>query len=337
MHGFGWAIRRGGILVFDMQETARSSLFQNATCLMPLASTKLTAMHLAIGSIVIALAVLALKYSAYLLTNSVGLYSDALETVVNLAAAIGVVIAVWLSEKPADDNHPFGHHKAEYLSAVAEGVFVVLAALSIFREAYEGLINPRLLDIHWLGLSLNAAAGILNGLWAAMLVSHGKRLRSPALIADGKHLYTDIVSSIGVLTGVGIAAWTGFYWLDPLLAFAVAVSILWTGWGLLKGSMSGLMDEAIDAKEQEKIRTIIMANAEGAIEAHDLRTRHSGRVIFVEFHLVVPSAMTVHLAHEICDRIEHALMDALPHANVIIHIEPEDMAHEPHSDSSMVF
>ncbi|WP_171022094.1 cation diffusion facilitator family transporter [Cohaesibacter sp. CAU 1516] len=304
---------------------------------MPFSPSKLTAMHLAIGSIFISLVVLAMKYAAYLLTHSVGLYSDALETVVNLAAAIGVVIAVWLSAKPADDNHPFGHHKAEYLSAVAEGVFIVLAALSIFREAYAGFMNPRLLDIHWLGLSLNAGAGVVNGIWAAVLVRQGTRMRSPALIADGKHLFTDIVSSVGVLAGVGIAALTGLHWLDPLLAFAVGVSILWTGWGLLKGSMSGLMDEAIDEEEQEQIRTIIMANADGAIEAHDLKTRHSGRVIFVEFHLVVPSAMSVDTAHAICDRIEHALMDNMPHADVIIHIEPEDKAHEPHSEGSMVF
>ena len=299
--------------------------------------SQFTAMHLAIGSIVIALMVLALKYSAYLLTNSVGLYSDALETVVNLTAGIGVVAAVWMSEKPADHNHPFGHHKAEYLSAVAEGVFVLLAAFSIFREAYDGLVNPQPLDANWLGMSLNAGAGLLNGLWAYMLINHGKRLRSPALIADGRHLYTDIISSIGVLAGVVIAIWTGLYWLDSLLAFAIALSILWTGWQLLKGSFSGLMDEAIDEEEQDQIRDIIIANAFGAIEAHDLRTRHSGPVIFVEFHLVVPSAMTVHAAHAICDRIEHALMDSLPYANVIIHIEPEDMAHAPQSDGSMVF
>nr|WP_321445088.1 cation diffusion facilitator family transporter [uncultured Cohaesibacter sp.] len=304
---------------------------------MPFAPSKLTAMHLAIGSIFISLIVLAMKYAAYLLTHSVGLYSDALETVVNLTAAIGVVIAVWLSAKPADDNHPFGHHKAEYLSAVAEGVFIVLAALSIFREAYAGMMHPRQLDIHWLGLSLNAGAGVVNGLWAAVLVRQGRRMRSPALIADGKHLFTDIISSIGVLAGVGIAALTGLYWLDPLLAFAVGLSILWAGWGLLKGSMSGLMDEAIDETEQEQVRTIIMANADGAIEAHDLKTRHSGQVIFVEFHLVVPGAMSVDAAHDICDRIEQGLMDSMPHADVIIHIEPENKAHAPHSEGSMVF
>ncbi|PLW77034.1 cation diffusion facilitator family transporter [Cohaesibacter celericrescens] len=299
--------------------------------------TYLNTKQLAIGSVLIALSVLALKYTAYAMTNSVGLYSDALESLVNLAAAVAVVIAVWMSEKPADHNHPYGHHKAEYLSAVLEGVMIVLAAIAIFMAASESFFNPRTLNIPILGLLLNGLAGVLNGVWAAVLIHQGRRLRSPALVADGKHLLTDVFSSVGVLIGVLFALWTGLHWLDPLLAIFVAASILWTGWGLIRGSVSGLMDEAVDDEELARIQNIIMANADGAIEAHDLRTRHAGRVIFVEFHLVVPSILSVFDAHEICDQIEHALMAALPHANVTIHIEPEDKAHAPHTDGSMVF
>ncbi|WP_319533705.1 cation diffusion facilitator family transporter [uncultured Cohaesibacter sp.] len=292
--------------------------------------------QLAIGSIVVSLLVLGLKYLAYAMTNSVGLYSDALESIVNLAASIAVAIAISLRDKPADHNHPYGHDKAEYISAVLEGVLIVLAALAIFVEASETLLNPRPLQIPILGLVLNAAAGVLNGVWALMLVRYGRKLRSPALVADGKHLFTDVLSSLGILIGITFALLTGLDWLDPLLAFLVAAMILWTGWGLIRNSLGGLMDEAVDEEELEQIQTIIMAHADGAIEAHDLRTRHAGRITFIEFHLVVPSHMTVFNAHEICDKIEDALEEAIQNAHVVIHVEPENKAHEPDADGSMV-
>lgn len=297
----------------------------------------LAPLHLAFGSILVAIAGFGLKYWAYSLTNSIGLYSDALESLVNLAAAMAVVVAIWLGEKPADHNHQFGHHKAEYMSAVLEGVLICLAAITIFAEAWKAFNTPRTLDITPLGLSLNGLAGLLNAGWATLLVRNGRALRSPALVADGKHLYSDVLSSAGVLTGVFFAGLTGLYWLDPLLAVFVGVSILYTGWGLIKSSLGGLMDEAVNEEEMEAIRQIILENGTGAIEAHDLRTRHAGRVSFIEFHLVVPSALRVDEAHDICDQIEHALSDALPYSQVTIHIEPENKAHAPHSDGSMVF
>ncbi|WP_316858152.1 cation diffusion facilitator family transporter [uncultured Cohaesibacter sp.] len=293
--------------------------------------------QVALGSVLIAVIVLGLKYAAYAMTNSIGLYSDALETLINLAAAFAVVVAIWLGEKPADDNHPYGHHKAEYLSAVIEGVLILLAAFAIFAEARQSLFEPRTLSVPILGLVLNGLAGIVNAAWAAVLVHTGRRLRSPALIADGRHLFSDVLSSVGVLVGVGLAMWSGLDWIDPLLAILVGMHILWTGWDLLRRSVGGLMDEAVSEVEQEKIRSVIMAHADGAIEAHEMRTRRSGRVIFVEFHLVVPSAMSVFDAHFICDRIEHALRRDMPYAIVTIHIEPENKAHEPHSEGSMVF
>ncbi|WP_319484377.1 cation diffusion facilitator family transporter [uncultured Cohaesibacter sp.] len=288
----------------------------------------LSARQLAVGSVLVAVVVLALKYAAYAMTNSVGLYSDALETLINLAAAFAVLVALRLGEKPADHNHQFGHHKAEYLSAVAEGVLVVLAAITIFMEALDVFRAPRDLSVPIIGLALNGLAGIINAVWAYALVRIGRQLRSPALVADGRHLFTDVITSIGVLAGVGLAKLTGLNWLDPLLAMFVGVSILWTGWQLIRGSLSGLMDEAIDQEELQQLRQTIMDNADGAIEAHDIRTRHAGRVIFVEFHLVVPSKMTVYSAHAICDRIENALKKEMPHAVVTIHVEPEYMANE---------
>nr|WP_321526106.1 cation diffusion facilitator family transporter [uncultured Cohaesibacter sp.] len=288
----------------------------------------LSAQQLAVGSVLIAVVVLALKYAAYAMTNSVGLYSDALETLINLAAAFAVLVALRLGEKPADHNHQFGHHKAEYLSAVAEGVLVVLAAITIFMEAVDVFRAPRDLSVPIIGLVLNGLAGVINAVWAYALVHIGRQLRSPALVADGRHLFTDVITSIGVLAGVGLAKLTGLNWLDPLLAMFVGVSILWTGWQLIRGSLSGLMDEAIDQEELQQLRQTIMDNADGAIEAHDIRTRHAGRVIFVEFHLVVPSKMTVYAAHAICDRIENALKKEMPHAVVTIHVEPEYMANE---------
>ena len=301
----------------------------------PLSS--LSPKQLAFGSVIVALIVLTLKYVAYAMTNSVGLYSDALESIVNLVAALAVSFAVWVGNKPADDNHPYGHHKAEYLSAVAEGVMIALAAIAIVIEATDSLLNPRILDVPVLGLVLNGSAGVINAGWAAVLIHQGRRLRSPALVADGKHLFTDVFSSLGVLVGVGIALWTGIDWLDPLLALLVAAVILWTGWGLIRASLGGLMDEAVSEEELGRIRDVIASHAEGALEAHDFRTRIAGRVTFLEFHLIVPSNMTVFDAHEICDRIEHALHDFMPHANVTIHIEPENMAHASHHDGCMVF
>ena len=295
----------------------------------------ITSQQLALVSVLVAATVLALKYAAYAMTNSVGLYSDALETLINLAAAFAVLLALRLGEKPADHNHQFGHHKAEYISAVGEGVLVVLAAIAIFMEAYEVFMSPRELNGPFIGLALNGIAGVLNGVWAFTLVRLGRKLRSPALVADGRHLYADVITSIGVLGGVGLATLTGLVWLDPLLAMFVGCSILWTGWQLIKGSLSGLMDEAIDPEELQQLRQTIMDNADGAIEAHDIRTRHAGRVIFVEFHLVVPSKMTVYAAHAICDRIEDALKREMPHAVVTIHIEPEYMANESVFDDTL--
>ena len=277
-------------------------------------------------SVVVAVVVLALKYVAYHLTGSVALYSDALESIVNVAASVGALLAIRYSAIPADANHPYGHHKAEYFSVVVEGALIILAAALIIHEAYGAFLAPRTIEEPVVGLLFNGGASLLNGLWCAVLIGVGRKRRSPALVADGKHLLTDVLSSLGVLAGLILAILTGLAVLDPLLAGLVALNILWSGWTLVRESIGGLMDEAVPSETLDKIRGIISANAVGAIEAHDVRTRHAGRRTFIDFHLVVPGGMTVADAHEICDRIEKALLAEVVDTLITIHVEPEDKA-----------
>ncbi|MBU2962052.1 cation diffusion facilitator family transporter [Citreicella sp. C3M06] len=283
-------------------------------------------LKIAYGSVVVGIAVLALKTLAWWLTGSVALLSDALESIVNVATALAALVALRISAMPADADHPYGHHKAEYFSAVLEGVLIVVAAILILREAWDGWQHPRMIDAPWTGLAINLVAGMINALWCMILLRTARRLRSPALEADGKHLLTDVVSSVGVTIGVVAAVLTGWAWLDPLLAALVALNILWSGWQVMRHSVGGLMDEAAPEGEIEQLRVLISANAEGAVEAHDLRSRRAGRALFVEFHLVVPGEMSVESAHDICDRIETALHNAFEGSRVTIHVEPEHKA-----------
>jgi cation diffusion facilitator family transporter len=278
---------------------------------------------LGVGSIVVALGVMALKYWAFLVTGSVALYSDALESIVNLVAAVAALLAINVSARPADRNHPFGHHKAEYLSAVLEGSLIIVAALLILREAYDAFVTPRAIDDFGLGMAISGVATVLNGGWSALLIRRGRALRSPALVADGWHLLTDVMTSVGVIAGLVLAAVTGLKALDPTLAVAVACYILWSGSKIVLSSISGLLDEAADAAIQTRIRDAIRRSGDGALEAHDVRTRQAGRAIFIEFHLVVPGTMTVNEAHAICDRLEDALEAEIEGSEVVIHVEPE--------------
>ncbi|NIX75309.1 cation diffusion facilitator family transporter [Microvirga terricola] len=281
---------------------------------------------LAIGSIVIGTLVFVLKYAAYYLTGSIALYSDALESIINVVTAVVAFMAVRFSAQPADANHPYGHHKVEYFSAVLEGVLIIVAALTILREAYFGFLSPKALDAPFEGLAVNALATFVNVVWSWVLITQGRKLRSPALTADGRHLLTDVITSVGVLAGLLLVPLTGWYQLDPALAALVALNILWSGWGLMKESLSGLMDEAIPETMLTRVRDVISGNAEGAIEAHDLRTRHAGKLTFIDFHLVVPGAMSVTDAHDICDRIERALKSEVQDAQITIHVEPDNKA-----------
>lgn len=281
---------------------------------------------LAIGSLIVGLAVLALKGLAYGVTGSVALLSDALESTVNLATAGAALIAVRVAERPADANHPYGHHKAEFFSAVLEGILIIIAALLILREAWLGFQAPRAIDAPVEGLLINAAATVLNAGWCWVLLRLGRRVRSPALVADGKHLLADVVTSVGVAVGVLLAYATGWWVLDPALAALVAVNILWSGARVIRESLIALMDEAVPDTTLQRIRDVISQEAGGAVEAHDLRTRHAGRIIFIDFHLVMPGETTVADAHRVCDRVEAALQRTVPEANITIHVEPEDKA-----------
>lgn len=264
-------------------------------------------LRIAFASLAVSIAVLAIKYAAFLLTGSVALYSDALESIINVVTAMTVIIAIRIAARPADAEHPYGHHKAEYLSAIVVGIMIVVAAFAILREAYEAFLHPKLIEDAWAGLAVSVAATVLNVIWSLVLIRQGRAHRSPSLVADGKHLMADVVTTIAVLVGVVAVVLTGIAVLDAGIAALVALNVLWSGWGVIRDNASGLMDEAAPPEELATIRNIIGQNALGAIEAHALRTRHAGKATFIDFHLVVPSTMSVGASHDICDIIEAAL------------------------------
>lgn len=280
----------------------------------------------AAASIAVGVVVLALKYFAFALTGSVALYSDALESIINVVTAVTAFLAIRVSGKPADKNHPYGHHKVEYFAVIVESVCVILAAVSILREALIALLSPHAIDAPWQGLLVSSMGTAINAAWGWVLVGYGRKPRSPALVADGRHLFVDVFTSIGVILGVALVAVTGLLILDPLVAALVAVNIIWQGWRLMKESIAGLMDEAVPSDTLDRIRSVISAQADGAIEAHDVKTRNAGRVTFIEFHLVVPGDMSVAASHGICDRLERALKSEVEGAVVTIHVEPEEKA-----------
>ncbi len=283
-------------------------------------------MQLATGSIVVGLVVLGLKLLSWQMTGSIALFSDALESTVNVATAIAALIAIRVAARPADANHPYGHHKAEFFSAIIEGALIIVAALLILREAWHGIITPRVLDAPLSGIVVNMLASVINAAWCWILIRQGRRLRSPALVADGKHLLSDVISSAGVTIGVLLAIETGWPLLDPGMAAIVALNILWAGWKVMEESLSGLMDESVADDTLRQVRAAISTEADGAVEAHDLRTRHAGQATFIEFHLVVPGNLTVSDAHAMCDRVEAAIKAVIDNAIITIHVEPEEKA-----------
>uniref|UniRef100_UPI0039E551CC cation diffusion facilitator family transporter n=1 Tax=Shinella sp. TaxID=1870904 RepID=UPI0039E551CC len=282
-----------------------------------------TVKRLALWGIPLAFGVMGLKLVAWWVTGSVALLSDGLESSVNVVAAIVAFAAITYAAKPADKTHPFGHHKAEYLSAVLEGVLIVVAALLIVMEAVPAVMAPASMEAPVMGLAINFAAGVINAVWAYVLIRAGRRYRSPALAADGQHILSDVVTSIGVLIGLVLAIATGYAVLDPLLAILVALNILYQGWKVIAHSVDGLMDHAVEPGEAEAIQAAIAANGAGSLGVHDLKTRRAGSATFVDFHLVVPVAMPVGQAHDICDRLEDAIRAVQPGAQIAIHVEPE--------------
>ena len=279
--------------------------------------------RLAAWSIAVAVGVMGLKLVAWYLTGSVALLSDGLESTVNVIAAVIAFVAVSYAQRPADADHQFGHHKAEYFSAVVEGVLIAIAALLIIQQAIPALREPQLPETPGLGLGVNMLASAINAGWATLLIRRGREKRSPALVADGRHILSDVVTSVGVFAGLVLALLTGYAILDPLLAIAVAINIMWQGWKVIASSVDALMDRAVDPADEARIKEIIAANAEGSIDVHDLRTRVAGPATFIDFHLVVPETMSVGDAHDICDRLEDAIRDFVPGASIAIHVEPQ--------------
>lgn len=285
-------------------------------------------------SIAAALVTIVLKTAAWWLTGSVGLLSDAMESLINLAGALMALWMLSVAEQPPDEGHAYGHGKAEYFSSGFEGVFILLAALAIGWTGIERLLHPRALEQIDSGLLISAVAALINLAVARVLMAAGRRHRSITLEADAHHLMTDVWTSAGVIVGVGAVAFTGWLWLDPLLALAVAANILWTGYRLIRRSTDGLMDKALPAAEQKAIEDALETYRLRGIGFHQLLTRQSGAHAFVSLHMLVPGKWCVQHAHDIAEEVEQAIRTVVPHAHVLTHIEPVE---DPlsHQDSEL--
>lgn len=265
---------------------------------------------------------IALKFGAYWLTGSVGLLSDAIESLVNLVAAVVALWALTFAAKPADAEHAFGHSKAEYFSSALEGTLILVAAASIAVEAWSRLFQPQPIAQVGLGLGLALVATAINGGVAMLLSKAGRRLRSITLRADAHHLFTDVWTSGGVVLGILLVQVTGWLVLDPLIALAVVVNIVWTGLKLLRETGSELLDAALPADDQEVIALILNEYKHQGIQFHALRTRVAGSRRFVSFHMLVPGEWTVQRGHDLSEEIELAISKALPSTHVATHLEP---------------
>jgi cation diffusion facilitator family transporter len=278
-------------------------------------------------SIAAAVATIALKAFAYLLTGSVGLLSDALESFVNLAGALMALAMLSLAARPPDANHAYGHGKAEYFSSGVEGGLILIAAVSIAVAAVDRLLHPRPLEQLGLGLTISVVASLVNFGVSVVLMRAAKQYDSITLRANAHHLMTDVWTSAGVLVGVGAVAVTGWLWLDPLVALAVAANIVWTGVRIVHASILGLMDTALPAAELAAITAVLDRYAGDEVMYHALRTRQAGPRRFVSVHVLVPGAWSVMRGHDLLERIEADIRAALPLVSVLTHLEPlEDPA-----------
>ncbi|HNV14421.1 MAG: cation transporter [Actinomycetales bacterium] len=276
-------------------------------------------------SIAAAVATIALKFGAYLLTGSVGLLSDAAESVVNLVAAFVALIALHVAAQPADVDHQFGHSKAEYFSAAVEGVMIFVAAIFILWSSVQRFFAPEPLENVGMGLGISVAASALNGVVAFVLMRAGRKHNSITLTADGKHLLTDVWTSVGVVVGVLLVVLTGWLRLDPIIAFLVGCNIIWTGWHLVRESVDGLMDHAPSPECQADIQAILdeFAHREGSpVLFHGVRARVAGHVQHVAFHVLVPGTWTVTQGHDLLEEIEGRFHEKFGHIVVDTHLEP---------------
>ncbi len=263
-----------------------------------------------------------MKFVAWILTGSIGLLSDAAESVVNLVAALVALVVILWATRPADEDHTYGHEKADYLSAGFEGALILLAAVTIAYAAIERLINPTELTEVGIGLAVSAGASVLNLLAARLLIRTGEKESSVVLVADGRHLLTDVVTSAGVIVGVGLVWLTGWNTLDPLIALVVAANIVRTGAGLVSDSMSGLMDKALPDDELARVSDVLDSYESEVIHFHALRTRKAGRRTFISVHVLVPGEWSVKQGHDLAEQLEGDLRGQFDHATVFTHLEP---------------
>ncbi len=275
-------------------------------------------------SIAAAILTISLKLIAYLLTNSVGILSDALESCVNLVAAVVALIMIRLAEKPPDREHEFGHNKAEYFSSAIEGGLIVLAAFSIIWSAVPRLIHPQPLDNIGVGLLVAVAASLINLAASRILLKNGKKYNSITLEADGKHLMTDVLTSGGVLLGIGLIKLTGWMRLDGLVAVGVALNIIWTGYQLLKRSALGLLDTAFPTEEVDNIRQVLEKYEQQNIKFHSLMTRQSGQRKFIFVHILMPGKIDIQQGHNLAEKVENDIRILFPNTQttVFTHLEP---------------
>ena len=275
-------------------------------------------------SIAAALITITLKAIAYLVTGSVGMLSDVMESFVNLVAALIALVMLTIASRPADENHAYGHSKAEYFSSGVEGTLILLAAVGIGAAAVHRLIIPRQLEQIGMGLAVSIAASLVNLIAALFLLRTGRRYRSITLEANAKHLLTDVWTSGGVVVAVGAVALTGWQWLDPIIALMVAANIVWSGGRIVYKSVSGLMDTALPAEDRDTVRKILEPYMQKGVECHAIRTRQSGMRRFVSLHVLVPGSWTVHEGHRMLEMIETSICQALPNVTVFTHLESLD-------------
>lgn len=278
--------------------------------------------RLMILSIATAVLTIALKGGAWALTGSVGLLSDAAESVVNLVAAVVGLFAVIWAAQPPDEEHAYGHEKANYLSAGIEGTLILLAALTIAYAGVERLLNPVPVESVGIGLAISAGASVLNLVVGRLLIAEGRRERSLVLEADGKHLLADVWTSVGVVVGVALVAITGWAPLDPIVALIVAGNIVFTGLALVRRSTDGLMDRALEPHELDRINGLLDRYRCDDIQFHALRTRRAGQRVFLSLHVVVPGAWSVQRGHDLVEQLEADLRETLEPVTMTMHLEP---------------
>jgi cation diffusion facilitator family transporter len=273
-------------------------------------------------SIAAAILTIGLKLIAYLVTDSVGLLSDAMESLINLAGAIIALTMLKIALRPADEDHAFGHSKAEYFSSGAEGILILIAAVFIGIASIERFINPKGIEQIGIGIIVSVIASLINLYVSIVLKKAGKQYNSITLEADARHLLTDVWTSGGVLIGIGAVALTGWQRLDPVIAFVVAINIVWSGIDIIRKSVYGLMDKALSSEEQKRIMEILESHTGEGIEFHAIRTRQSGALQFISFHVLVPGSWTVLYGHQLLEKIESDLRRTFPTLIVSTHLEP---------------